>query len=145
MESRKRPSHSKTNSKKVANDTADLPDRKKLMEDLMKKRLYDCKEVSMLLGISGQSLRRAIADGKIKTVRVGRFLRIPAEEVDRLLKGEAVLLTVQEAADMLRVSTATIRTLIKEGKIDAFRLADSGPFKIPQSEIQRIAQEGITK
>lgn len=145
MESRKRSSNSKANLKKAASNPIPVPDRARLMEDLMKRRLYDCKEVSMLLDISGQSLRRAIADGKIKTVRVGRFLRIPSEEVQRILKGESVLLTVQEAADMLRVSTATIRTLIKAGKIDAFRLADSGPFKIPQSEIQRISQEGITQ
>ena len=120
-------------------------DREQIIKDLMKKRLYDSKEVSMLLGISQQSLRRAIAAGKIKTVRLGRFLRIPAEEIERFLKGDAILLNVQEAADLLNVSCSTIRTLIKAGKIEAFRLANSGPFKIQESEIKRIAHDGIAK
>ena len=37
-----------------------------------------------------------------------------------------------------------IRALIKSGKIEAFRLAKSGPFKIPKSELDRISREGIS-
>jgi excisionase family DNA binding protein len=144
MESRKCSPHSKSINSAQASQPA-LPDRRELIEDIMKNRLYASKEVSTLLDISYQSLRRAIAKGKIKTVRVGHFVRIPAEEVIRLMKGETTLLNVQEAAAMLRVSTATVRALIKAGKIDAFRLADEGPFRIRESEMKRIAQEGITK
>ena len=145
MESRKRASSPETNLKKESKPSALASSREKLMEGLMKNRLYDSKEVSILLGISVQSLRRAIADGKIKTVRVGRSLRIPAKEIKRLLKGESVFISVKEAAKLLNVSVETIRALIKAGKIETFRLADKGPFKIPQSEIKRITQEGITK
>ena len=145
MESRKRTPHSKVDLKKKTKSAPEPLDRKKIIDTLMKNRLYDSKEVSLLLGISKQSLRRAIATGKIKTVRLGRFLRIPAEEIERLLKGETTLLSVQEAAELLNVSCGAIRALIKEGKIDAFRFADSGPFRIAQSEVMRIAQEGIKK
>lgn len=117
--------------------------REQLISDLMKKRLYDSDEVRILLDISLQSLRRAIALKKIKTVRLGRFLRIPAEEVERMLQGEAALLTVAEAAELLNVSHGAIRSLIKNGKIKAFRLANKGPFKIKKSDVERIAQEGI--
>jgi excisionase family DNA binding protein len=144
MESRKRAPHSKSINKDLA-DQPPLPDRRELVEDIMKNRLYASKEVSALLDISYQTLRRSIAKGSIKTVRVGRFVRIPAEEVMRLMKGETTLLTVQEVAAMLQVSTFTVRALIKAGKIDAFRLADQGPFRIRESEMKRIAQEGITK
>ena len=97
------------------------------------------------MGISLQSLRRAIALKKIKTVRLGRFLRIPAEEVERIIQGESALLTVAEAAELLNISVFTIRLLIKSGKIKAFRLANKGPWKIAKSDVERIAQEGITQ
>jgi excisionase family DNA binding protein len=116
--------------------------RTELLEQLSKKRLFNSKEVSELLGISKQTLRRSIAAGKIKTIRVGRFLRIPSEEVERLMRGEKALLSVQEATELLNVSAATIRILIKAGKIQAFRLAGKGPFKIAKSEVERIAREG---
>ena len=116
--------------------------RTKILEDMATNRLYDSKEAIEILGISLQSLRRAIAIGKIKTVRVGRMLRIPADEIKKLVQGEAALLNVSEAAHILNVGIFTIRTLINTGKIKAFRLANHGPFKIPKSEIERIAKEG---
>ena len=108
------------------------------------KRLYDSKEACVLLGLSLQSLRRAISLGKIKTVYVGRFLRIPAEEIDRLHMGGESLLSVKEAANQLCVSVAIIRKLIKAGKIEAFRLAEKGPWKVKSADIVSIATEGVT-
>ena len=90
MESRKRASNTK--SLIVTNDE-EISERGKQIADLEKNALYDTKEACDLLDISKQSLRRAIAAGKIKTVRLGRFLRIPAEEIEKLAKGESVLLT----------------------------------------------------
>jgi excisionase family DNA binding protein len=117
--------------------------RKIVLEELREKGLYDTKEAMALLGVSQQSLRRAIKSGRIKTVRLGRLLRITSEELEKLVRGDKVLLTAQEAAEILGVSTFMIRELIKSGKIDAFRLANKGPFKIPKSEIDRISREGI--
>lgn len=54
----------------------------------MKKRPYDTLEASELLGVSPVSIRRAIQQGRIKAVHVGRYLRIPAEEIERLLQGK---------------------------------------------------------
>lgn len=141
MESRKRTSHIESD---INKNNEDRSDREKIIDQLKKNSLYDSKQACEILGISNQSLRRAIAAGKIKTVRLSRFLRIPAEEIERLAKGETVLLSVQEASDVLHLSIPMIRALIKSGKIDAFRLANSGPFKIPKSEIDRISQQGIT-
>jgi excisionase family DNA binding protein len=135
MESRKRAPHVKG----VINTN-----REKVIDDLKKNSLYDTKEACEILDISTQSLRRAISIGKIKTVRLGRYLRIPAEEIQRLTKGESALLNVQEASNLLGLSEHTIRAYIKAGKINAFRLASTGPFKIPKSEIDRISREGIT-
>ena len=140
MESRKRTSHLKSNLKRNPEETLSRED---IIADLKKNSLYDTKEACQFLGVSTQSLRRSIAIGKIKTVRIGRYLRIPAEEIQKLSRGESTLLNVQEACDLLNLSAHMIRALIKAGKIDAFRLANSGPFKIPKSEIDRISREGI--
>ena len=143
MESRKRPSSHEDGSineklDKLANDIKRLPDRrKKLLEDLMKKRLYTSKEACEILGISLPSLRRAIQLDRIKTVHVGRFLRIPAEEIERLVQGQEAL-SVKEAADLLNVGPKAIRSLIKDGTINAFRMADAGPFRIQREEIEKF-------
>lgn len=143
MESRKRSPHAKDSSveqklEKLVNDINKLPNkRRKLLDDLMKDRLYDSKEACEILSISLPSLRRSIKLGRIKTVYVGKFLRIPAHEINRLVQGEEVL-TVEEAAHILNVGKIMIRNLIKTGQMEAFRLADRGPFKIPRKEVERF-------
>lgn len=136
MEPRKRTSHDKDS---VNTGT----ERSRVLKELKQKSLYDSKEACDLLGISQQSLRRAIALGKIKTVRIGKYLRIPSDEIERITMGDRMLISVEEAADILDISLHMVRTLIKTDKIKAFRLASTGPFKIPKSEIERIHREGI--
>ncbi|BDD83623.1 hypothetical protein TPB0596_33860 [Tsukamurella pulmonis] len=44
------------------------------------------EQVAEALGVSESTVRRLIAEGDLKAVRVGkRLLRIPASELDRLL------------------------------------------------------------
>ena len=100
MESRKRPSHSKET---VKDRITKRKNREELLADLKQDSLYDSKEACEILGISLQSLRRAIATGTIKTVRLGkRFLRIPASELKRLTRDEQVLLNVEEASKIIK-------------------------------------------
>lgn len=123
---------------KLEDDIKSPPDhRKAFLEGLMKKRLYTLKEACEILAVSLPSLRRALQSGKIKSVHVGRFVRIPVEEIERLVQGKQAL-SVQEAADLLQVGPKAIRSLINDGSIQAFRLADAGPFKIPLEEIERF-------
>ena len=142
MESTKRVSRAET---KARNAKHMAPKRENIMDHLKRNYLYDTKEACELLGVSTQSLRRAIAISKIKTVRLGRYLRIPVTEIAKLSQGEVALITCQEAADLLNVPISMIRRLIKAEKIKAFKLAKKGPYKIPKSEIDRIAREGITQ
>ena len=111
--------------------------REELMKNLEQSRLYSLQEVSALLHVSLPTVRRAIKTGKIQIVRVGRLLRIPANEVHRLSMGEHML-TVQEAADLLHVGVYMVRMLIREGTIKAIRLKDKGPSRIPVSEVEKI-------
>ena len=49
-------------------------------------KLYDLKEVSQMLGVSYLTVYNYVRQGKIKSVRVGRFLRVTQEEVERIMK-----------------------------------------------------------
>ena len=50
---------------------------------------YTKAELAEIARLSVRSLEKLIRDGRIKVVRLGRLVRIPATEVDRLL-GSAV-------------------------------------------------------
>lgn len=114
-------------------------ERNQFLEDLSKNRLYSSVEVCKILNISIPSLRRAIKLGRVKTVRVGKFLRITAEEVARLI-GSQKTLSVKEASNLLNVGVIQIRNLIKDGSIKAVRLADKGPWRIAVEEIEKFTK-----
>ncbi|MCE5293039.1 MAG: helix-turn-helix domain-containing protein [Chlamydiales bacterium] len=113
--------------------------RNQMLDDLAKNRLYTSEDVCKILNISIPSLRRAIKLGRVKTIYVGRFLRITAEEVERLI-GSQNTLSVKEAANLLNVGVTAVRNLIKEGSIKALRLADKGPWRIPFEEIEKFTK-----
>ncbi len=46
---------------------------------------YTIAEYAMALKISQQTVRRAIANGEIPTIRFGRSVRIPASALDAVL------------------------------------------------------------
>lgn len=54
--------------------------------DAPKRPGYTVREVAALLRITERSVHRMIADGRIHSVPVGKWRRIPAEEVDRLME-----------------------------------------------------------
>lgn len=49
-------------------------------------KLYNLKEVASMLGVSYLTVYNYAKSSKIKTVRVGRFLRVTQEEIDRIMK-----------------------------------------------------------
>ncbi len=48
------------------------------------RRMRTQQEVAAMFGVSLSTVKRRIADGTIGTVRLGRVVRIPDEEVARL-------------------------------------------------------------
>jgi excisionase family DNA binding protein len=42
-------------------------------------------QVADLLGVSRSTIKRRVADGSIRVIRIGRLVRVPAREIDRLL------------------------------------------------------------
>lgn len=139
MESRQ-PSSGNEKSENFDTTVKKLSDKRdQLLENLAKNKLYNSTEVCKILNISLPSLRRAIKLGRIKTVYVGRFLRITAQEVERLI-GSQNTLSVKEAANLLNVGVTAVRNLIKEDSIKALRLADKGPWRIPFEEIEKFTK-----
>ena len=118
--------------------------RQDLLNELSEKRFYDSQEVRTMLGVSLQTVRRAIEAGHIKIVKIGRFVRIPAAEVQRLLAGEEVL-NIEEASKVLGIQMKTIRDLVMAGSIKAMRIAGKGQYRIYKSEIERLMREGVTR
>lgn len=53
---------------------------------LMTDEVFTVKEVSSKLKVSEQTVRRMIKSGEIKIIRMGIQIRIPKEELDRLLE-----------------------------------------------------------
>ncbi len=52
---------------------------------------------------------------------------------------EVTFLTVSEVAQALRVTPLTIYRAIHEGRLEAVRLGDSGPFRIPANALDAYA------
>jgi excisionase family DNA binding protein len=116
--------------------------RAQFLETLTQHRLYDAKEVCALLHISLPSLRRAIKRGDIKPMYVGRLLRIPSQEVERLCNANSML-SVKEVADILHVGVFMIRMLIRSGELSALRLAKNGPWRIAQQELESYLSRSV--
>lgn len=128
----------------LAENIKKLPDdRKEVLEQLLREnRLYTIQEASNLLGVAVSTLRRQIRLKRIKTAYIGRLLRIPSEEIVRIMQGEKLFLNSEEVAKLLGVTKATICKMIGRGEIQATRITESGPFKISKSEVIRITKEG---
>lgn len=54
----------------------------------MEKRFYRINEVATILGVHRNSITRWIKAGKIKTSYIGGIKLIPANEIERLEKGD---------------------------------------------------------
>jgi excisionase family DNA binding protein len=50
------------------------------------RRTYRAREVAESLGVSTRSVERLCQDGKLRHLRIGRNLLIPAEALDELLE-----------------------------------------------------------
>lgn len=59
---------------------------------VVQRRFYSVGEVALILGTTGDRVRRLIADGELRSTRLGTegqgWHRIPVEDVERLIAGE---------------------------------------------------------
>ena len=50
------------------------------------------------------------------------------------------LLTVQEVADLMKVSEKTVRRLIKRGDIAAYKLGDRGQLRVKERDLEQYVE-----
>lgn len=50
------------------------------------------------------------------------------------------LLTIQEVADLMKISESTVRRLIQGGQIAAFKVGDRGQLRVEENELERYVE-----
>lgn len=115
------------------------PRRRKVLQELLNKKLLNSKEVCEILGVSLATVRRWLARGEIKFVKVSRFIKFPSEEIFRLVQHQEAL-SVPQVAQILGVGILTVRNMIKRGEISAFRISEVGHYRVARGEVERIMQ-----
>lgn len=55
------------------------------------------------------------------------------------------LLTVREAARVLRCSPQTVYRAIKEGRVSAFRLREHGALRVPAFELEHLVKPELVR
>lgn len=56
----------------------------------MTRRAYSVSEVAQQLGVSERTVRRMADDGRLRVVKLGRLIRVPADALEVLLDVPAV-------------------------------------------------------
>lgn len=64
-----------------------VPDDASSVEASTGRKALSMKEVADLLGVSYQSVRKLVRDGRLKSVQVGCLKLIPAARLDEFLAG----------------------------------------------------------
>jgi len=54
------------------------------------------------------------------------------------------LLTLQETADRLRISTRTVRDYVQKGKLRAVRLSATAPLRFRALDVDRFVESSLT-
>ncbi len=54
-------------------------------------------------------------------------------------------LTIKQAAELFGCSTQTVQAWIKAGRIKAYRLGETGSYRIPGAEVERVRAEWAYK
>ena len=71
----------------------------------------------------------------VETLRAAGFVFAPPA-------GGARLLTVEDAADRMSVSSSTIRAWVRRGLLPSATMLPGGDLRIPQSDLERIEESG---
>lgn len=98
---------------------------------------YNVRQAASLLGYHPYSLYSAIYEGKLKAVKFRGNVRIPAEEVERLIESRERLnaeLTVREVARILGCSAVTVLRIIHARKLKAVKAG--GRYSISPTELE---------
>ena len=74
-------------------------------------RFYTLKEAAEVLGVNPSTLSRQCKAGQFPHVRIGRSVRIPIAEVDRLERGEPSRTSMMDVPDYVTGTPSMFDTL----------------------------------
>lgn len=105
------------------------------------ERLLQVEDVAARLSISTKTVRRLIAAGKLRAIRLGRrALRVSEADLQAYLAGTTNrppgALTIVEACVELQVSRETVRRWIGQGRLKAVLHGDE--LLIPPEQIDGV-------
>lgn len=101
-------------------------------EGLSFELLEDVESAADLEGVE----RRVIA--KVASDRL--LNRIPANRPSPISRGESRAMAVGEAAKIIGVSTQTVRRLIWDGDLPAFRIGSKGHYRVKQEDVDALIE-----
>ena len=55
------------------------------------------------------------------------------------------LLTLREAADAMKVSESTVRRLVRQGSLTAYKVGDRGQLRIKRDDLERYVESQIVR
>lgn len=90
----------------------------------MGRRIYTIEEIAEILKVHRTYVASLISEKKLAALKIGRFYRIREDQLEKLIGGklDGALLTVEDAAEILKVHRSYIVRLIKEKKIKATKI-----------------------
>lgn len=136
--------------------------------------LYTIKQASDITGISEETIIRLSMLKKIKTVRIGKSIKIAEEELDKIINyisGDnisektnnqvkktinqmnnlkesrlPIIFTAEEVAEILNLSVDNVWLLLKSGQLKGFKIRDGrSSWRIPQEYLNEFIEERIKK
>jgi excisionase family DNA binding protein len=100
--------------------------------------MFKIKELADLLQLNQQTVRNMVNRGELEFVKIGRTKFIPREAAVKLAGGTGLempeLLTVEQVAELLKLSKATLWNWINAGTFPAVRVGDRR-FRIKRSDL----------
>jgi excisionase family DNA binding protein len=107
----------------------------------MSERVLSIAEAATRLRVCDKTIRRLISSGALAAGKVGGIWRIKQSDADALLPGDGaparqatpeikILLTIDETAWALSVSTRTVRRLVSAGEIPTVRIGRQVLFRL---------------
>jgi len=55
------------------------------------------------------------------------------------------LLTLHEVADVMKVSESTVRRIIREGRLKAYKIGKRGQIRVKKEELERYIEDQIVQ
>ena len=90
----------------------------------MQSKFYTIEEIAEMLKVHRTYVASLIAKKKLAALKIGRFYRIKQESLEKLIHGklDGAILTIEDAAEILKVHRTYIVKLIRNKKIKAVKI-----------------------